>query len=265
MKLIKVLIVTAIFSLAASGSYFLVQKASQKSNLPAPAASGLADNLIHQQNFSGNEINLKSLTPSPVSDVNLTEQAAKNLTQSLINQNPSGPQTVNGRQMLNVPQAADIADQMLAEAAAKFDPKSLYPEISNSDLRISEDASKDSLINYVAAFNQIVKDAAQKIPQNLLQNPQNLSQDDISQLIQVYQNSVSSFYALAVPRLYLTIQKKELQLLTAKKTVFEALQNYQTDPITAILAVKELPNIDSQFQDLQKQFVDFVNNSNLNG
>ena len=48
-----------------------------------------------------------------------------------------------------------------------------------------------------------------------------------------------------------------------KKNIFEKILAYETDPLTAIIAVNELKNTDAEFQKLSNRVAKFIKNYNL--
>jgi len=274
--MLKILIATAIISLGISGAAYFVMygppalvlvpsldsqpTTQQTNNNPVRAGQPLVENW---QSLEPSESNLSIPGVDRLEEENLTEEINRNIAKIIMENNPDGPQTVDGELQLNVPDPEELAAQVLAEAATKFDPESLKPTIHDSDLIISQDNSKEALIQYFFEINKIVSDSAQEISSSVPNNSENDWLVFVYQLTDAYQESADKFYKLSVPESALEIHKKAIQLLGAKGVVFEKMKNYEGDPITAILALKYLDDLDIQFQNLQEETMEFVKNNNL--
>lgn len=267
MNIFKTLTATAILALGISGAFYAVQNYQLATPLPTTSNT---ESLTENKNLIQHQPFVEQLSPKQTnslsqesSEDNLINQLAKDLAKTLTEKNPNGPEIINGEQWINAPRPEKIAADLIAEAALKFDPESLKPTINNADLNISSDNSKKALINYLANFNQIIEDSAKKIPTSSL-NTESLSLKIISQLVDIYQENINQFYQLPVPSSALEIHKKEIRLLSAQKKIFEKMENYQENPLTAILALNELKNIAGQFINLEEELTDFIKNNNLN-
>ncbi len=272
--MLKKLIATAIISLGISGAaYFVMREApisvpslntsptqTQKSNNPVLGQSAqskpFVEKLMEKLPFKSEE------NPKDLASENLTNELIQSLAGNIVRQNPSGPETIEGKSWLNVNNPEDIANQLIAEAAQKFDPESLKPVIDENKLKIIGDNSQASLLNYLISLGTIILNSSNKIPATILE-PENLSVDVLNQAIGVYENTIEKIYDLRVPQLALDIHKKELSLFGAAKNSLEKITNYEKDPLTAMLVAKNLISLDSQFNDLKKEIAEFIQNNNI--
>ena len=83
-------------------------------------------------------------------------------------------------------------------------------------------------------------------------------------LIGAYQKAIDKFYSLSAPKLAFDLHVKEIGLLGAKKTILEKMKDYQTDPLTALLAAQEMEKVDAEFSNLKDEVNAFILKHNLN-
>ncbi len=248
---LKTLIGTAIISLGVAGIIFVVQNSAPQLNQNSKIESIKNNNSISDKPFIEPIADSQNLQPqnNPAND-NLTEVFAKGIGQAIKQNNLPGPQSLNGQNVINVPDADAVANNLIQEATQKFDPSSLRPIIKDSDLIISQDNSKEAIKNYINDFQKIVKDASLKIPQSLFL--EELTLGKLAQLINIYGETINKFYKLNVPSSAISMHKKQLELLIAKKNIFEKITAYENDPIASMLAAQELQKVDSEFVELSK-------------
>lgn len=247
----KILISTAIVILGIAGVFLVVQNSTPLH---------IQESQTNSQN--NNFVSQNPLVQNAASEENLTELLAKQIGQRLVENNPMGPETIEDQEWLNVPEPENIAQDLLLEAAQKFNPESLKPDIKDGDLKISQDNSKEALANYILNFQKIVREAADKIPITLFSEELTLS--GIIQLSDIYTETIGKFYKLTVPSSALQIHRKQIELLTVKRNIFEKIENYQEDSMTTILAVQELEKNDSEFNSLSEMLKNFIQKNNLN-
>lgn len=269
--MLKTAFTIAILALAASGIIFIIKNPistvpaavnTQKPAIAKPLVEALNISEI-QSKMAQNEktgLTQKSNDQILTGQENLTETFTKKISDAIAQNNPAGTTKIGGKPQLNVPDPDSIADSILTDAAKYFDPNSLKPIIKDNDLKISEKTDEASLISYFQSFNQILSANSKTIPQEIIKNPENISIETIKQLIPVYKKTIAELYALAAPKTVLPIHKKELELLGEKATIFEKILSYESDPLLAILAAKELKNVDEKFTSLSEEIKLFIKN-----
>jgi len=267
MSFIKSLAAASIVSLAIAGSVFIVQRTiSQETSkqLKINERQTAANNAVEPITL------VESLAEkSPITQKS-SEEGSDNLTNSLIStvgkylveNNPSGPQTIDGQKAISVPSAETIAKDLLVEAAEKFDLNQLRPTILEKNLNISTDSSKESLTKYITALNNIIIEQSKKFPDGFF-DAQNLTMDSIDTLLGVYTMTFNKVLKLSVPKSALAIQKKQLELLGAKKNIYQKFKDYEKDPITALLAIQSLEKFDAEFELLSADIRLFIKTNNI--
>jgi hypothetical protein len=256
MSKLKILITVLFLGLGLGGAYFII------SNSTAAAPQAQNSNLdITNNNPVGTEIATSTIASSTA---NLSEVLAKKIATEMAAANPNGTINVSGKNYVSAPKPENLANDLYAEAQKNFDPNSLRPVIKDSDIKISDDNSKDALTNYFVSFNEIIINNAKNIPQNILSSNSDPQTSDFAQITDIYKKGIADFYSLSVPSKILDIDKKEIELLTTEKNIYQALANMDQDPVTANLALNELPNIYQEFDNLKITIDNFIKTNQLN-
>lgn len=245
----KILLATAILGLGIAGALFAIQQTALPENQPATTQSD--NNNISNQPFVEKVPQSQSET-----DGNLTKTFNETLAEKIAAANPDGPKNLSGKKSVSVPDPDSVAQDLIVEAAKKFDPSRLAPVIKDSDLKISKDNSEAAVTAYINAFQKIVLDAANQIPDSILTSEPDLRQFSI--LSNIYKDTVNKFYGLSVPESAISIHKKQITLLTKKAYIFSAISNYKDDPLTTILVSPELEKIDREFTAFSEEFAGFI-------
>lgn len=174
---------------------------------------------------------------------NYTELFAENIKNQLVAVNPNGPQVVDGKSQLNVPDVDTIATDLLAEAGAKFNLQNYIPEIKDADIKII-DNSPENLLNYGKLFDQIID----KNRISDLATAEELDAETLNKIIKNYENAITDFYTSQAPKLMAGVHKTEIRYLTAQLNLLNLIKNSETDPILAMLAGQSLESLESEFQ-----------------
>src|SRR3989338_1986427 len=264
MSFIKALAAASIVSLAIAGSVFIVQKSNLSIDNPKPASDTVDNNLVEPMAL------IEKITeqPSPLpassdkNSGNLTNTLVNTIGKYLVQNNLSGPQIIGDQKKINVPSPETIAQDLLTEASKKFDLDQLRPTILEENLNLSNDSSKESLTGYILALNTIVVDESKKFPAGFFEN-QNVSMDTIDVLLGVYARTFDKIFKLSVPKPALSIHKKQLELIGAKKNIYQKFKEYEKDPITALLAVQSIEKFDQEFQLLSSDIKSFIKTNNI--
>jgi hypothetical protein len=242
----KIIVSALILGLGTIGAYLIV-------SIPTVAETPSTSQSVSGNNPVGMEIVSTSTTK------NLSEILTKKLEDSISKENSQILKTSDGKTMLQAPTPEKMTEDLIAEAQKNFDPNSLRPKITDSSLKISEDNSGEAISKYFESFNQIMVSAIQEMPASI-NEPEKLTVPDFLKIKQTYEGAVNKFYNLSVPRLALDIHKKEIELLSAKKNIYEKVANMDQDPLTAMLSAQELLKIDSEFVKLKADTENFIKN-----
>ncbi|MDO8442650.1 MAG: hypothetical protein Q7S81_00060 [bacterium] len=241
----KIIIAALILALGLTGAYFIIS--NYNSTKPAEK------NIIIEETIGNNPV---GIVPAISDTQNLTNLLTKKIEESIAAKNTEGFNVIDGKTLIAAPKPETIVEDLLLEAGKNFDPASLIPKINDSSIKISEDSGKEALSKYFVSLSNIITSASKNIPVSLY-NADSLSVSDISKTKQVYDAIVSNVQDLTVPRLVLDIHRKELELLTTKRNIYEKMANLEQDPVTAYLVIDELLRIDQEFAILKTEVKKF--------
>jgi len=175
-------------------------------------------------------------------DSNLTSKLVEILTKETINSSNSGI-SINSQEKIK-----EITDQTLAD----FHPESLIPKISDSQIKITSASDSVSVNRYLQQFDSILSGGS------LDGVDINNRPEAATAIIRNYKQFISAFKSLPVPILLVDFHKRELALLLAKLAVYQKIQNYESDPLGAIVAIESNDFLDAQFIGLKNDLNNFL-------
>ncbi|MBI4992424.1 MAG: hypothetical protein HZB99_04370 [Candidatus Harrisonbacteria bacterium] len=263
-KMIKKFTASAIIGLAIAGFLFVLENSlsTETKIAQTPENKSPQNNLVSNKPFletPSPENNRSSL--SAAAKENFTESFIKGIAGNIQETNPRGSPNINGQNKINLPDPEELSQNLLIEAAQKFDPKSLRPVVKDSDLKISKEDDKTALNTYFQNLQKIVNAGADKIPLTFFSEELNLN--DFIAVTGIYTDIINQIYSLPVPPALLTIHKKQIELLTVKRNILKSIVNYENDPLTTIFAAQELEKVDAEFSKLSQEFSEFIKNSSI--
>ena len=271
--MLKNFIASTIVVLGIAGAYFVVQQNADFADRGGLRGknqdeSANNNNLVSREPFVEN-IPLGSRGSTPLDNFasngaseNLTDGLTEGIKNALSLYNPNGTIDMNGQQKIGVPDPEALSENLLAEAAQKFDPNSLKPAVAEKDLKISNDNSKESLRNYFNSFNRIINDSAAALSKETLSATE-INPGQMEEFILMYNTAYKNLKIISVPSSLVKIHQQELELLGAKSAIYRALKNYEADPLLSILASENLEKFDQEFSNLDKEIAAFIKNNNL--
>jgi hypothetical protein len=166
------------------------------------------------------------------SDTNLTRNLAALIGKNIVDKNPEGPLGDN----LTVMGADGMADAAITESMKNFNPAYFSPEILQSELVID---SAQSAATYRTEAEKIIMETE-------TQTPPPTSDPVASQMAEFakrYKAQVTALRALPVPSSLVTEHMKAIRIALGKQRIFEAVADYENDPIYAMLALKLLDTL----------------------
>lgn len=172
----------------------------------------------------------------PVGDTiegeNLTDAFSKTLAKRIIEQNQSGPETIEGTEWLTVDDPEKLVDELLEKELANFDLASIYPTADVRKIKVDENTSITVQSEYFKSFYSIFSSSFKGLSINREQ-PEKTNFPDI---IAAFRKAEAAFYELSVPRPLLDFHTREIVLLGAQANIFIMMRDYQTDPVRALVA-----------------------------
>lgn len=186
---------------------------------------------------------------------NTTEKLAENISKKIVSENPAGPGPV-GKQKLKVPNPQELVNNYLQKSIDGFDYAALKPKISDSEIKITDDASPAVLANYLKSFFEILN----KVPAN---NAQADVSGALSTIIAIHNNYLTEYYALAAPLSLVNLHKQQISLLAASRNIYELVRSYEDDPLKAMLAMKAIDQVRAETAWLYNEVVKTVAGKNI--
>ena len=199
---------------------------------------------------TGFALALPSFAEPLTTSQNATQKLAAQVAQELVRLNPNGPTLPTGAKGATVPDAEKLVNEFLTQGIKDFDYEKLKPTINDADVRIVETEDPIILAQYIKSFFTILS----RVPQSL-DDP---DAGSIDILASVYDGYIRDYSALQVPRVLLSIHKKNLISLVATKRTLAIVRNYQADPLQAVLAFKALNNLRADMQTLYTEVALFI-------
>jgi len=252
--MIKKFTASAVIGLAIAGFLFVLENSPSTKTKVAqklenkPAQNNLVSNKPFLETFSSKE---NRLGLSANAQENFTDSFIEGIAKSIQEANPNGDSN-----KISLPDPEELSQNLLIEAAQKFNPESLRPVIENSDLKISKEDDEKALNAYFQGLQKIVNAGADKIPLTFFSEKLNLN--DFITVTSIYTDIINQTYDLTVPPSLLTTHKKQIELLTVKRNIFKSIINYESDPLTTIFAAQELEKNDAEFLKLSQEFSEFI-------
>ena len=246
MSVSKIIIATLILVLGLTGAYLIVSSP----NSPTPVGISNTENIIEN-----NPVGIKLIGIND--DKNLTDILTEKISNSIIEKNIGGLKNVGGEAMISAPAPEQMIEDLIVETQKNFDPSTLRPEIDDSSLKISEDNSQEALLEYFNSFTNILISSNKKMPVSI-NEPEEMDISDFAKIKEAYEYAINEFYNLTVPSLALDIHKKEIELLSIKKYIFEKAANIEKDPVSALLVADELLKTDEEFDTLVIKIENFI-------
>lgn len=180
----------------------------------------------------------ENLPPITAPVKNLTLEAVENLGEQI------RPNSLNNPGQLENPE--EIVARFLAESAKDFDYNSLKLAVDRSRL-ISADSSQKSVDAYIRSFNSLLGSSFGAL---------SLTDDDpgknLAILKSAYEKVIEEMYRLPVPAVFLALHEKTISVLGGQKSAAEIIQNYQKDPLRALLSLGAITKLNEELSAIQK-------------
>lgn len=204
------------------------------------------DTIISSQNSIPKTENLPTENPANLenSDKNSTAEIAKELALELAKKNQTGAAPLKPDQLVN---------GFLDEKLANLDSATFKTEVKLESLKIVKNFDKKFAEDYFKNLQMILRN-------NLSES----SIEDFGALAKLYQKAIGQLYSLNVPESLAGIHKRELEILTVQKNVFEILADYEKDPFKALVAAEVAKESYKDLSDLKAEMLNFIRKNNLN-
>lgn len=173
--------------------------------------------------------------PADGASLNLTEFVAKSVSNQMQTMDQKGAENIDPNDPQN--------QEMIQKAMAELQSQSLFDEsISDKDLKISSDNSKEAKEKYLMEAGQIILNNfnEQKMdPKKALEMlVNNLNISGVSQIADAYSKIFDGFLNTKIPSDYLSLHKRYVVLLKKAKETYQGLVDYNNDPVRAGLSMQ---------------------------
>ena len=209
----------------------------------------------------------KAIEPRPAkgalaADSNFTQLLLKNIVAGLMTKTLNPGSSEENPALLN-PASQEILDQFISRALS--DSSQIFlPQIKESELKISNDNSRQALKNYLTTYSQIILKELEKPEFEKTEMAEvflAIQSKDFSGLdkrINAYKNTYQEMKNILVPSQALKIHKLELQILLISLNTFQAVKNIDQDPLKALLAIQNHPITISLAQEMVKKIDELI-------
>lgn len=155
-----------------------------------------------------------------------------------------------------------------ANAVLEKNPEIFKIEISDIDIKISEDNSSEAikayfekLSSYAKSNNFLLQNENLILLQNSFSN-NNFSEVDI--LIIINDDEISKLIDTAVPSSWKELHKSFLKIAITLRNIFISLRGFEADPVKAIIAANEIKNVSDLWKSFEQNLVRLNASQNLN-
>ena len=194
----------------------------------------------------------------PENTPDITGDMTKAVAQEIIKRNPTGPLTAGGATQINALKPEEAVEQMLTEGLKNFDSTKIRPTITASELIILPDASTELSLSYFRKFYELFEKNFKGVL--ITETSGRLV---LAPVVAAYDQASKDFLALPVPKNLVSYHRREVELLVAQKNAFALMNNYEQDPVQAILAAKLGDALTQESVALIKELGVYVEKNNL--
>jgi hypothetical protein len=211
----------------------------------------------------------KAINPRPAKGsfvgVNLTEELGKSIVEN-IQANPSA--ALSDEATMDI-QANDLVTNALAAALAKSPNLNLIPTISDNDIKISQETSKEAEDTYTKKMLEISVSAGAKYGLNkpVLEIAEKALETksffEFDKYINAYKEDYLAAKEIAAPIRWKEIHKKNLAFLIGEANILEALKLTDQDPLRAALAAQQYQSIIAGYKEMTNEASALITGSEI--
>ena len=244
--------------------FFIIQNTSQSSDELPKIAVG--NNLVGERPFlepiTDNNYITDGFGAGSQITLNLTDTLLQQASQKIIDQNPGLLDPSARSTVFNAPDIDSLTKELTSQAQANFNPKDLWFIIDDKDIKIGQNDSGEAIADYIQELNKLMS-VKQTEFINKFGTSESKTMEDYKDIVTIYNDLFKSVLGLTAPKIILSFHKRELELLKTKSNIFNAIMNYQNDPLYSIIALGELDKVDQQFKAISEEFKKFMIKNNL--
>ncbi len=238
--------------------------AQASGKIPINWISKIGDTIanIASSSFSDTSLGLEPQTsalPSTNNSSNLTEAVAQTIFSRMKTQDQAGNQPF---QSFDPNNPSDQA--LLSEATQGLDPSSAFlgKIISDTDLKILSDNSKEAKVRYLETIQSITqtrfadaryKRSSDEIIADIQTDCFGTGSQSMNQPVaDLYKNLIQDYFNLKVPSDWVAPHKDILNYFSSANAVYQSFASCSQDPVKAYMATQALPKLMTEGQITQK-------------
>ena len=195
-----------------------------------------------QTDIAGNEI---ATLKTPLN----TRDVAAQIAQILVASDPDGPSAVDGVNQIETLSPEKMVQTVLADRVEDSVSLILDVEIEKDRFNIFEEAGNSDRLFYLQKRGEIIRSAGEIIANQGIEFDEE-AVTELWLLAKIYDQAINKLYAMAVPADMEFVHAEQIRLLVVQKRLFEAMANFEEDPLGASLAVSMWENVQSELVDL---------------
>lgn len=190
-----------------------------------------------------------------VADKNLTDAVSNSLATQLVIDNPEGPQ-VNSEGIM----AIDISDQKafitkaLQAGQQEFSKEDFIEAIDEKRITPGADTSKEAATRYI-------RDVAKTLQNNFKTVMSETTEDRVAMFTALSKErttALEGLYQLTPPPDLAELHRDMLTIVGTQRNIFDALKNYNSDPMKALLAMEFETEVAENITATARQFTDYI-------
>lgn len=147
-------------------------------------------------------------------------------------------------------------------------PELFSIEVSDNNIIVTEDNTPENtkiytgkLISYLNSKDFFLKEG------NLVLLKDSLIQNEFSQLNEIIKSNdieIEKLVATTVPSSWKEVHKKMLKIAITMRNIFVSVRGFETDPIKTSIALDEIKNVSSLWDELTNEIINLNKSQNLN-
>ena len=149
-----------------------------------------------------------------------------------------------------------------AESTISEMPEIFEIDITDKDIKISEDNSQEAIKLYLSQTSSILNSDNFFLQEQVLQAITSAFKNDsfpqLDALIKANDAKIEQVKEIPVPSSWKEIHKKGLELTLLIRNIFVSFRDLGNDPLKAYVALEELENFSDVWNDLMKQAIDLA-------
>jgi hypothetical protein len=136
-----------------------------------------------------------------------------------------------------------------------------YVQIPEGEIKTRDDNSYESIQKYFGEIEKAIPNNlyVEENEEEILKNAMETSDfSKINEYIKHFEQTINNLKVIEAPSDFLEFHKREAELITSLKIVYENIKEINTDPLKTILALQEYPKIRKEMWELTQNFANIA-------